>query len=483
MAWTMTCEISGESLATTKDEIVVTPSGHVCIKRFLLQKLIETGGLDPFETIQERPLTEDQLISLASSSSSSAASAAVVAAKPPSSATSFPHLLQQLMTEYDAMVLELFDTRKALEDTRRELSQALYQNDAAVRVIARISMERDRARQELQQWNGSTIPLPTATTNTTTNTTTAMNGKGADIGMGPNETPEEPSSEIPQTKKRRIDEGKEGDSTHQPSHDGPLINDIPPHALQQMIDRWSTLHQQRKPMLKDAAARAPTLEQISAYQLIDTKSWHKSTCKSVGPMAYQHPYIVTTGKDKQIIVYHTMEQVVQHTFSIMGRFNLPISVDVHEPYVVAATSTKVVIFSLKHGTTAAASSSSSSTIGEFQATHGTIVHVQCHPTPNYVMVLTTERLILLSIMEHSSGGIQEIASFQSATTTTTSTSPSTEYVCGALHPDGLIYAAGTKTGAIHMWDLKNKVLASTLQPVRTIIRGGGKKKKKKKTIQ
>jgi WD40 repeat protein len=36
------------------------------------------------------------------------------------------------------------------------------------------------------------------------------------------------------------------------------------------------------------------------------------------------------------------------------------------------------------------------------------------------------------------------------------------YTAGALHPDGLIYVAGTTTGAVHVWDFRNKSLASTL---------------------
>ena len=124
-----TCEISGESLATTKEEVVVTPSGHTCIKRLLLAKLSENGGMDPFETMRQLPLSEDQLITLQRTSNQ--------VAPPRPQATSLPNLLQLMQSEYDALVLELFDTRMALEDTRRELSQALYQNDAAVRVIAR----------------------------------------------------------------------------------------------------------------------------------------------------------------------------------------------------------------------------------------------------------------------------------------------------------------------------------------------------------
>ena len=78
------------------------------------------------------------------------------------SGAGFSGLLSTLQVEWDALMVETYNLKASLEETRRELSQALYQNDAAVRVIARLTLERDQARSMLAQAQAN--PPPPATT-------------------------------------------------------------------------------------------------------------------------------------------------------------------------------------------------------------------------------------------------------------------------------------------------------------------------------
>ena len=64
--------------------------------------------------------------------------------------TSVPRLLEQMQSEWDSTMLQISQLKKQLEETQQELATALYLNDGAKRVIARLIQERDQLKAEVE---------------------------------------------------------------------------------------------------------------------------------------------------------------------------------------------------------------------------------------------------------------------------------------------------------------------------------------------
>ncbi|KAI0481255.1 Prp19-domain-containing protein [Xylariaceae sp. FL0804] len=131
----MLCSISGEA---PQEPVVSKVSGSIFEKR-LIEKYIEENGKDP---VTGDDLTLDDLLAVKSSR--------IVRPRPPT-LTSIPALLSTFQNEWDALALETYNLQEQLARTREELATALYQHDAAVRVIARLTKERNEARDALSK--------------------------------------------------------------------------------------------------------------------------------------------------------------------------------------------------------------------------------------------------------------------------------------------------------------------------------------------
>ena len=131
----MLCSITG---TVAKEPVVSIKSGHVYEKK-LVAKVIKDTGLCP---ITNEPLSMDDIVDIKHCHINTVKS---------ETATSVPGLLTLLQNEWDAVALELFQVKKTLQETRQELSHALYQHDAATRVIARLIRERDEYRSRMEE--------------------------------------------------------------------------------------------------------------------------------------------------------------------------------------------------------------------------------------------------------------------------------------------------------------------------------------------
>ncbi|RKU44109.1 hypothetical protein DL546_002464 [Coniochaeta pulveracea] len=131
----MLCGISGEA---PEEPVVSKKSGAVFEKR-LIEKYVEENGKDP---VSGEELDLEDLLPIKT--------ARIVRPRPPT-LTSIPALLSTFQNEWDSLALETYNLREQLARTREELATALYQHDAAVRVIARLTKERDEARDALSK--------------------------------------------------------------------------------------------------------------------------------------------------------------------------------------------------------------------------------------------------------------------------------------------------------------------------------------------
>ncbi|PPQ70996.1 hypothetical protein CVT26_014258 [Gymnopilus dilepis] len=141
------CAISGEP----PQEPVVSTKSNKVYERRLIVKYINENGTDP---ISGEKMEESDLIPIK-------ASPETAAPRPPTH-TSIPALLTLLQNEYDAIVLSAYNLEQKYNATRQELSYALYAQDAATRVIARLIRERDAAREALSNVQASVGITPSA---------------------------------------------------------------------------------------------------------------------------------------------------------------------------------------------------------------------------------------------------------------------------------------------------------------------------------
>ena len=114
-------------------------NGCLYERRLIEKYLEEHGGKCPKTGL---PMSKEDLLRVDCST------AAPSALQSPA-ATSIPALLQLLHGEWDALMLEQFSLRQELAAVKQELSQALYQHDAACRVIAKLVKERDVLKEAL----------------------------------------------------------------------------------------------------------------------------------------------------------------------------------------------------------------------------------------------------------------------------------------------------------------------------------------------
>ena len=125
------CSISG----VPPEEPVISKDGYVFERRLIESIINETGKC---------PVTNSFL----SLSDLQTVMASNIKNSLPIEASSVPSLLELLRIEWDRVMTDQFNAKSEVASIQEELAKLLYEQEASLRVIARLTRERDEALGE-----------------------------------------------------------------------------------------------------------------------------------------------------------------------------------------------------------------------------------------------------------------------------------------------------------------------------------------------
>jgi len=387
----LVCAISNE----TPEHPVVSPiSGCVYDKR-LIEKYINDNGTDP---MNGEKLSADELIDVKVSP--------LVKPRPPS-ATSIPAILKSLQDEWDAVMLHSFTLRQQLQTARQELSHALYQHDAACRVIARLTKEVTAAREAL-----ATLKPQAGITAGPGSVAAPMAHPvyGADAGP---ERAEEPMEEAGMT-----DE-----------------------VIQKLQDKATLLTAERKKRGKTIPEGLATSEDIRNYrQLASHVGLHSAGNPGILSMDVclkDTAKIVTGGNDKNAVVFNKdTEQVMAilqgHTKKVTGVLYHPDE----ELVFTGSQDSTIRVWGVQQTAPCA---------HVIRAHDGPVTGLSLHATGDYVLSCSTD----------ANWAFSDVRTGRVLTKVSDSSSQHA-LTCAQFHPDGLIFGTGTEDSVVKIWDLKER---------------------------
>jgi pre-mRNA-processing factor 19 len=233
-------------------------SGHVFEKR-LIEKHLSAGQTCP---VTNEPLTMEDLIAMKINP---------IVRPRPANITSFPSMLQAMQSEWDAVMLETYSLKQHLNTVKQELAHALYQHDAACRVIARLLKERDDARAALADSHANISKV------------VAASGHG------------QPAPVSGSAAVAMEDDNKGGDTG------------ISEAVVQNMVNTHKNLSKTRKQVLKDRQAQVAARDKVEGYSMKASHPLHSSSTPGVLALDI-HPanqdLVLTGGADSTAILFN-----------------------------------------------------------------------------------------------------------------------------------------------------------------------------------
>ncbi|KAJ3103051.1 hypothetical protein HDU97_010407 [Phlyctochytrium planicorne] len=390
----MFCAISGE---VPQEPVVSKKTGILYEKRLILKHVVDSGK----EPGTGEELTEDDLLAIKLSSK-------VVRPRPPT-VNSVPTLLTLLQNEWDSAMLETYQLKQQYHQVRQELSNALYANDAAKRVIARLLKERDQARENL-----ATISAAAAA------------GNSAAI--------------VPETDFSAMDV------------DEPAVEEtaplVPKNVLESLMATSAKLSETRKSK-KKADPNAATIDNIKSFsQLTAIPGLHTKVGITAMDLLVdtaseeKREWVLTGGNDGTAVVTNWREGVQSYTVKAHGSKKVSSVAwidrgshkDTHA-FITGSVDKTAKIWSLSSGKPKLASTLS--------VHEGEVISLSLHPGGSYFVSGSTDGTWSFNDVAEGSS-IAKIGSGNGAA-----------YTSLSFHPDGVLLGTGSKDSSVKIWDINS----------------------------
>lgn len=397
----LVCAISNE----VPEQPVISPvSGFVFEKRLIL-KFINENGTDP---MNNQALTPEQLIDVKANP--------LVKPRPPS-ATSIPALLKCLQDEWDSVMLHSFTLRQQLQTARQELSHALYQHDAACRVIARLNKEVTAAREALASLK------PHAATS---------GAALAPQNLHPAETNGDQN-------KSNVEEG------------------ISEEVAQRLQEKSAALTQYRKQKGKKPSEDLATIDEIKNLNCTSSNTGlHSASVTGITALDIKPNEInkvVTGGNDKMVIVFdNSTEQIVAQLKGHSKKITQTIYHPDEDTVISASADSTIRVWSVPQ----------EQQVQVLKIHEASITGISLHPLGDYLLSCSLDEHWAFSdirtgkVLLRVSSAASAPSTDGDASASLSAPSAPVPLTCAKFHPDAMIFGTGTTDSVIKIWDLRSK---------------------------
>ena len=321
--------------------------------------------------------------------------------------------------EYDATMIEMCGIKQELQRTRQELSHALYQCDAAKRVITRLVAEKEAMQEKL-----------------------IAEARTKRSNAAPGADTQEPAPK--KTKAAAGDAGEGAQTKAKFTYPSAILDAMSAHS--------KTLVQARKKRTISETLVMP--EQLGAMKEVRSFALHKTTKRGIFCMDASDEYVVSGGADGNVVVLNTdsgkvAQKLQGHTHAVNAVRFIP-----EKKLILSGGSDKCVRMWKADDT-------GSYTCEEVFADSldGDVLGVHVQPTQDYFLTTTSKASWSFYDIESAScvGSVTEAGG--------------AAFTTSSIHPDGMLLITGGSDSVVRIWDIRAQENVMSFQGHRGAISG------------